>query len=105
MPLQALPFNTPTRRGHAGSQNSREPGAVTPPGEEGARSSGKGGPTCYAVGGHRGAVLKGIPKTLTLGPLRSGQEVATVTRPPGLWGWGCDLGGGVSAPKHYGTSG
>lgn len=91
MPLQALPFNTPTRRGHAGSRSSAsKPGAVTPPGEEGLLR--EGGPTCYVVGGHQGAVLKGIPKPRAPSRLQSDQEVPTVTPPPGLWGWGCDLG-------------
>ncbi|XP_029328167.1 uncharacterized protein LOC115029974 [Mus caroli] len=67
-PCRPYPLTPPRGEDTRGSQNSREPGAVTPPGKEGARSSGKGGPTCYAVGGHRGAVLKGIPKPRTLGP-------------------------------------
>lgn len=92
MPLQALPFNTPTRRGHAGSQNSRKPGTVTPPGEQGARCFGKGGvPPVMPLGVIEG--LKGIPKPLTLGPLRSGQEVPTVTLPPRVVGVGLRFGG------------
>lgn len=37
--------------------------------------------------------LKGIPKLLTLGPLRSGQEVPTVTLPPRVVGVGLRFGG------------
>lgn len=37
--------------------------------------------------------LKGIPKLLTLGPLRSGQKVPTVTLPPRVVGVGLRFGG------------
>lgn len=92
MPLQALPFNTPTRRGYAVSEQRRAIlGLLRRLGRRGSLLR-EEGPTCYVVGGHQGAVLKGIPKPRAPSRLQSDQEVPTVTPPPGLWGWGCDLG-------------
>lgn len=55
MPLQALPFNTPTRRGHAGSRSSgKQAGGCYAAWGGGARSSGKGVPPVMSLG-----VIKG----------------------------------------------
>lgn len=90
-PCRPYPLTPPRGEDTRGLRTVASQGLLRRQGSKGLAASGRGVPPVMPLGVIEG--LKGIPKPLTLGPLRSGQEVPTVTLPPRVVGVGLRFGG------------